>query len=641
MNYDFVTRRINIGDFRFLLIAEIRRLLIEARQKAELVQNGNYVGREVTFLIRRQTLLEATVELTQVASGAAQLTPNLTPVADNAVRLAKAIVDAKDSHTLLDILNKVLLTFGLPSTSAGDNSINVSADEGWVGIKIGSDGAYTLPLESGGSDLLRDAVRIAHDDSRFLSIVAHRMATARREKRPLTGLERVALAAGYHAVEGGSAMLPGFRPIATSGFRPHQTSLSLADPGDGHISVTCLSDALLDGTVLHVEHIDRSESNDRESIEAYRLPAFINAARVRLQTGVAAPCTAYIGRPLFENGVVINDMPQVLLAREYDRDLLKSVHMTAGACNAMFAAGIADCKVAMERMSSSQLIRFMKAVSGNVIRDIARQFLSAAFNINVPIFDDRDAAKPAWITDKFAIASLGLELALAGQFEKVTWDGASNLEKSQPIIGEFTHGEWVTLIHKAHENGLETYISAGMDATHMPACVMTGVDGVGIGTSMHYTAPNMPMGQLRPESIQHALAARDKTAASVPGQAAAMLATLDRLAYERILPTALNDERQELYVELRDFKYGGDESQLAARLSAIRKTSFWSTMDMLRQRSFDLHPVIARAQRFIVAREQPGIERLEAQVVGIGPGIDAVRRALAVLDITELMEILA
>ncbi|MCS6284403.1 MAG: hypothetical protein H8K08_03150 [Nitrospira sp.] len=640
MNHDFVTRRINNGDFRFLLISEIRRLMIEARQRAELAQNGNYVGREVTFLIRRQTLAEANSELVQVALTAAKAIPSLSAVADNAIHLAQATIDARDSRALLTILDQIFLTFGLPGTSAGDNSINIGAGDGSVKIKISDDGARPLPMEESGTDLLRNAVRAAHDDSRFLAVVAHRMATARREKRTLTGVERVALVAGYHAVEGGSAMPPGFRPIATSGFRPHQTNLSLADPGDGHVSVTCLSDALLDGTVIHVEHIDRSESNDRESIEAYRLPAFINAARVRLQTGVGAPCTAYIGRPLFENGVVTHDERQVLLARNYDRDLLKSVHMTAGACTAMFALGIADCKVAMERMSSSQLIRFMKAVSGNVIRDNARQFLSAAFNINVPILDDRDPAKPIWITDKFAIASLALELALVGQFEKVTWDGASNLEKSEPIILQFTHGQWVTLIHRAHENGLETYMSAGMNAIHMPNCVMTGVDGVGIGTSMHYTSPNRPMGQLRPEAIQEVLVARNETAASVPGQAAAMLAALDRLAYERILPTTLNDERQGLYVELRDFNSGGDEANLLTRLANIRKTSFWSAMDLLRQRSFDLHPVIARAQRFILAGKQAGGDRLEAQVAEIGRGIDAVRHALAAHDITELMEIL-
>lgn len=632
-----IIRHIRAGDYRFLLISEIQRLLIAARQEEELAIGNDYVGREITFLIQRLSLEEAATELKKVAEAAVTALPTLQALASTANTLAQHVQIASNCTELLNLTTEAYNLFNVSAAPDDGDSIVVSADADAVTIKI-QDSEVDPHLQGlQPKDLLSEAVKASHTDKQFLAAVIRQMATIRTLRRKMFWNERIALAAGYHVLESGAAIPPAFRPIGTSGFRPHQTCLSLADPGDGHMSVTCLDNRLLNGTVVHVEHIDRSESNDRESVEAYRLPSFINAARVRLQVGVATPCTAYIGRSLFENGASAAEGQSALLATEFDRDILKSVHMTAGACTAMFNIGIADCKVAMERMTAQQLIRFMRAVSGNVLRDVSRQFLSAAFNINVPIFDDRK--RSVWVTDKFEIAHLAIELTIVGQFEKVTWDGASSLAKSDPIILAFTHSQWLTLTHYAHEKGLETYVSAGMDGSHMTACVLTGVDGVGIGTSLHYRKAGRPMGQLKPEAIGQVLATRDAAAASIPGQATALLAALDRLAFERILPPSLDKERKLLFSELRD-STDGENNKLQNRMDAVTETPYWQAMDALRQKHFDEHPVVARAERAMLAAQLKQDSLVEIAVIEEPPKAGPIRRALATNDITELMEIL-
>jgi len=55
--------RIEIGDFRFVLVSEIRRLLIEARQRAEAQETPDFVSRDAATLMRRESLEEAIAEL--------------------------------------------------------------------------------------------------------------------------------------------------------------------------------------------------------------------------------------------------------------------------------------------------------------------------------------------------------------------------------------------------------------------------------------------------------------------------------------------------------------------------------------------------------------------------------------------------
>jgi hypothetical protein len=145
------------------------------------------------------------------------------------------------------------------------------------------------------------------------------------------------------------------------------------------------------------------------------IPAAINAAKVRLHVGSDAPTTAFIGRPVLESGT-------------FHLDLLKSVHMTASACTAMFMNGIAESKIAIERMTVTEAVKFMKSVAGNVIRNRGRQYLSAAFKINTPFIDDCPEVLaftngvPAKITDRMDVARMGITIARLAGFDKVTWE---------------------------------------------------------------------------------------------------------------------------------------------------------------------------------------------------------------------------
>ena len=347
------------------------------------------------------------------------------------------------------------------------------------------------------ADRLRVYVSVEGTSDDFLAAISRLFSEARDTDRKLSSSEHAALDVADWRMRSGAPLRTPFACIGTSGFRVIQTWLSLADPGPDHVRITSWDGDLLYGLIVHVEHIDRDMIADKEKIEPYRLPAAWHAARARLRVGPDAPCSAFIGRPVFENHAGSHAISSVA----FDMDLLKTAHLHASACTAMFVNGIADCKIAIERMTGPQAIRFMRAVSGNVLRDRDRQTLSAAFNLNTPLSVEGEQGAVV-LRDRFEIGHAGVQLARAGGFDKIAWDGASNEVPSRPIVEQITHAELVDLVHFAHENGLETYVSAGMLAVHMQNAVFAGVDGVGIGTSMHYVDPKTKlMGALRPEAI--------------------------------------------------------------------------------------------------------------------------------------------
>lgn len=630
------SRRIALGDMRFLVIDEIRRLLAEEKQAAERAASPDFVSREKAQLIRRRSLGEAIAELSAYADLTSTAFPALADRARGAQALARKAQVAASGEDMMALIQEVIEGFGQSPSGDRPTPIVISGDADGVVFSIGAvPKPSPLPV--------RCEFEVALAESRraqaFLAAVSATIEQARVAARRLSGVEQFARAAAYQALELGTTMPPAFRGIGVSGFRPYQTSLSLADPGEGHNLVTCLDARLLAGTVVHIEHIDRGKETDREIVEAYRLPAPLNAGRVRLQIGTAAPCTAYVGRTPFENGPRPDAATYVPAAQFFEEDLLKAAHMTASACSVMFANGIVDCKIAMERMTVAQLIRFMAAVAGNVSRDRSRQFLSAAFNLNVPILDDRIEGSPRWIGAKYEIAMLAIEIAIAGGFEKVTWDGSSNLPTSEPIILSFSDAQWLELIHRAHEVGLETYVSAGMDKKHMPACVYSGVDGVGIGTSLHYRKQDANgkylMGELKPEAILEVLQVRDSAASTPRGRGAAALAMLDRLFFEQVLPTNCDVLRGRLFGVLSSA--APSDEAIQAMLLELEGLAFWTAMNAHKKANYLSHPVIAQAQRKLLA-VQPHFAIATAFYEGATHVL--LRQAISRRDITDIMEIL-
>ncbi len=465
------------------------------------------------------------------------------------------------------------------------------------------------------ADRLRVHVEVVGQGDEFLAAISSLFGNAREEERAMTASEHAALDVADWRMRSGEPLRTPFACLGTSGFRVIQTWLSLADPGPDHVRITAWDAELLRGLVVHVEHIDRDMIADKEKVEPYRLPAAWHAARARLRVGSATPCSAFIGRPIFEN----HSGREPISAAGFEMDILKTAHLHASACTAMFVNGIADCKIAIERMTSPHAVRFMRAVSGNVLRDRDRQTLSAAFNVNTPlVVESQDGVHT--LTKRFDIAHAGVQIARAGGFDKIAWDGASNEVPSKPIVEQLTHEELVDLVHFAHENGLETYVSAGMLAEHMKNAVFAGIDGVGIGTSMHYVDPATKlMGALKPEAITAALRARDEAAAHALGRAAQVLARLDQMSFEGSLLPSENIVRGELHAAVR----AKDEQAATKCLESVVRAEHLEPISLLD------NPTLARGRRRLA------LLRLER-----GEGASILHDALERRDAVTVREIL-
>jgi hypothetical protein len=375
---------------------------------------------------------------------------------------------------------------------------------------------------------------------RFLSTVMQMCASHRKDNRKVFNeADVLALEHAYSILDQYGRLPAAYSYIRTDDFRPYQTYLSFADPGDGHLEVTVRDSELLRGLIVHIEHIDRESVTDRRIVEAYRVPPLRTAARVRLHVGIETPCTAFIGRPTLEGG-------------SYALGRLKAVHTIAGACTAMFALGVAECKVAMDSLTAAEAVDFMQTVAGNVQRDPERQRLSAAFNINTPLLDDRkEHNAPVTAKDNVAIAQLAIDLTVQGKFNKVTWDGASE-KQSEPILGkQLTTQQLLRLVHSAHERGLETYISAGMLPEHMYGAALVGVGGVGIGLKLHHLDEiTKRPGPIKPALVKSALENRNQAAATIAGRAAGELARLDWDYSRSLLSKPVNQLRRDLFEAL-------------------------------------------------------------------------------------------
>jgi hypothetical protein len=171
------------------------------------------------------------------------------------------------------------------------------------------------------------------------------------------------------------------------------------------------------------------------------------------------------------------------------------------------------------------------------------------------------------------IARFGVQLAKAGGFDKVAWDGSSNVVPSIPILDQLSQSQFVELAHLAHEAGLECYVSAGCVAHHMRTATLAAIDGVGVGTSLHYIDPaTKQMGALRPEAIREALQVRDEAALETFAQCSRLLARLDRMYANGGLGEMEDHYRWLLFEALQD----GNEAQAfeiaggLARMEALK-----------------------------------------------------------------------
>jgi len=401
----------------------------------------------------------------------------------------------------------------------------------------------------------------------FLGAVARVRHDRRAADSLLTAEEMLALQISYAYLEQGfRAALP-YMTWGKPGFRRHQTLMSVTDPGEGHLDGTTVSAANLDGVIVHVEHLERGTNENRHAVEAYRIPYLHTIAKVRINVGEEAPCSSYVGRPVFEGT---------------PRDgMLKAVNTLAAACSAILMEGLTECKLAIEGMTATEAIDFMRAITAAVRRDRPTQVLSAAFNLNNPIVDDRPSTlrtsggAPRLVSDRLQIGLLGIELAQSGGFDKVTWDGAGDSYPSRCVLEQISFRDGVTLVHRAHERGLLTYLSAGFRLGHLPLAVFTGVDGVGVGGAQILRYMDKVTGNHGPfidENISAILASRDLAEMSLRGQAAALLARLDHMRFEATITVADDWHRQELFETICQGENADDDAlrSLLAKLEHIR-----------------------------------------------------------------------
>lgn len=412
----------------------------------------------------------------------------------------------------------------------------------------------------------------------FIEAVMRLNELLRSEKRLPTKEEYFAIQVAKFSPEKSATIDYPYLDWETSGFRKTQTWMSITDPGEGHTYGTATKSDYLRGIITHIEHLERG-NEDRLKIESYRIPQINDVAITRLCIGSDAPISSYIGRPLFESG--------------FKAGLLKTVNTIAAAASEMFALGLTECKIAIEGMTTTQAVMFMECLSGAVKRDKHRQILSAAFNINTKIFDDRNHSH--WVKNRFSIGLLGIELTKAGGFDKVTWDGSADTYPSKCILEQLSHSEAVELVHKAHEQGLLTYFSAGFRYHHIPLAIYTGVDGVGVGGAqiLRYMDKTTGYhGPFKPENISHILKIRDDAANNWQGKAAALLSRLDRMFYEGSLTLNQNIRRLELFEAIRAQNQTTCE-QLLANFEAIAQLP-----------ADTQHPLMKWGQRVIKAGEQ-------------------------------------
>lgn len=371
-------------------------------------------------------------------------------------------------------------------------------------------------------------------------------------------------------------------PWGNSGFRKIQTQASITDPGLGHLTGTIRKMDYINGTNVHIEYLERGEENDREIVEPYRLPDMATIGKVKMSVGRDTSVSSYVGRPMFED--------------TFDNSFIKSVHTTIAVCSGIFMNGLSECKVAIERMTVSQAIKFMRTVSANVVRDESLQVLAAAFCINYPLIDDRETTlktnngKPKKITDRMEIAKLGIEIAKQGNFDKVTFDGTANWYPSDPIMEQLGYKNSLELVHKAHEVGLLTYFSAGFRFKHLTDIVQTGTDGIGLGGAQilrFMDSKNGFQDPFKQENVKKILDINKTAANSVIGQGAILLTRLDRMYFEGSLPEWANGQRNTLYKALLN----KDEETTNNILDSLQE---------IMQLPIDLvHPLVAWGQRII------------------------------------------
>ncbi len=358
------------------------------------------------------------------------------------------------------------------------------------------------------------------------------------------GEREIVMRAVKHVLSGAAA--PGENMMSIGGPSPnnHSTQMAVTDEGYDHILMSLADPRMTNKAWLHIERINRVDETGQGTPHAqpYALPPETLVGLIRLLVGNDAPTTVFYGRPNFIPSVVSDKIPKphndAVSAGLFNNSetAVRGLQMLA---RYAFERGVSEVKVSMDGMNEKEAVKFMKDVADPLNLPKGVNFLSAAFNLPRALVDlgvGKPLKGPPTAEDRKKLLEVGLEaidITSKGGWGKVTLDSASMTPPSYPLIEFFGVENLVEWVHQAHMKGLETYVSGGMQPYHFPLLAMTGVDGVGVGTSIHESTPFAGiMGRMVPSRVHDALERRDKTESSWPGQVIYLLRRLDERVAE-------------------------------------------------------------------------------------------------------------
>ena len=131
----------------------------------------------------------------------------------------------------------------------------------------------------------------------------------------------------------------------------------------------------------------------------------------------------------------------------------------------------------------------------------------------------------------------------------------------------------IDFVHRAHEKGLETYISAGMDASNIGDAVRIGIGGVGMGIRLHEDNQVKEITHIKRDALE-VLRKRNEAMTETAGKSAALLAKLDWLGWREAITQAQDERIDDLFVQLKEYHRSSEadretKERLAGKLNRL------------------------------------------------------------------------
>ncbi len=396
----------------------------------------------------------------------------------------------------------------------------------------------------------------------------------------LTAPEQAAVRAGLDAIaQGGKPPMEFREPIGGHSSKydeTFRTQMAITDPGIDHLAMTLADPKMLDGNFVHMEIIDR----ETEHMAPYANPGYKSLATMRMLLGSDAPSTAFFGRPNYIASTLQDTVAGYDTASAGIKfNLPTAANWMANAARSALNLGYSEAKFGMDGLSPDEVKILGKAVHAQANLQEG-EYISAAFNLNAvlrdfelvppgtPQISGAPTAEQRALMLKGALQSV--DVAHEAGFKKVTVDSASMTPPSYPLIEYFSAENLLTWADHAHEKGLETYGSGGMRDYHFPLLQLTGLDGVGVGFSIHEAPkPETPgiAGRMTPEKVLSEVDYRNAAEKAPVGRASTML----RMLAEKVSDGTITPEQKQLKAETFAF-VKGVARQIDVQLDQLKAT---------------------------------------------------------------------